>query len=332
MKTKTLLSMATGLAMILGGAAHAETTWKMATKMPVDSPEGQVFEKFAELTEEYTDGELKITVYPNEQLGKENAVLEQLQANIIQIYAEGYSYMKKWEPALDWTTPAFAFDDYDHWVRFMNSDLVKGWFDNAASQAGVRPLGDPTRVLRGPFRVTVANVPLTTAEDYQGLKLRMHESKSAIETWDAIGTEVITLPWTEVYQSISKGIVQAVNSPIALVESMRFNEVAPNIARMDEYWQSIGFMVNEDALEALDDETREGLLKAYDEAGAMSQELMFQVAEESIARMVEDGATYTVLDTAPLVETMKSYYEAQDEAGALPEGLLDAVEATRVAQ
>ena len=159
MKTKTLLSMATGLAMILGGAAHAETTWKMATKMPVDSPEGQVFEKFAELTEEYTDGELKITVYPNEQLGKENAVLEQLQANIIQIYAEGYSYMKKWEPALDWTTPAFAFDDYDHWVRFMNSDLVKGWFDNAASQAGVRPLGDPTRVLRGPFRVTVANVP-----------------------------------------------------------------------------------------------------------------------------------------------------------------------------
>ena len=332
MTTKTLLSMATGLAIILGGAAHAETTWKMATKMPVDSPEGQVFEKFAELTEEYTDGELKITVYPNEQLGKENAVLEQLQANIIQIYAEGYSYMKKWEPALDWTTPAFAFDDYDHWVRFMNSDLVKGWFDNAASQAGVRPLGDPTRVLRGPFRVTVANVPLTTADDYQGLKLRMHESKSAIETWDAIGTEVITLPWTEVYQSISKGIVQAVNSPIALVESMRFNEVAPNIARMDEYWQSIGFMVNEDALEALDDETREGLLKAYDEAGAMSQELMFQVAEESIARMVEDGATYTVLDTAPLVETMKSYYEAQDEAGALPEGLLDAVEATRVAQ
>ncbi|MBY6005548.1 TRAP transporter substrate-binding protein [Salipiger bermudensis] len=332
MKTKTLLGLATSLAMILGGAAHAETTWKMATKMPVDSPEGQVFEKFAELTEEYTGGELKITVYPNEQLGKENAVLEQLQANIIQVYAEGYSYMKKWEPALDWTTPAFAFDDYDHWVRFMNSDLVKGWFDNAASQAGVRPLGDPTRVLRGPFRVTVANVPLTTAEDYQGLKLRMHESKSAIETWDAIGTEVITLPWTEVYQSISKGIVQAVNSPIALVEAMRFNEVAPNIARMDEYWQSIGFMVNEDALDALDDETREGLLKAYDEAGAMSQELMFSVADESIERMVEAGATYTVLDTAPLVDTMKAYYEAQDEAGALPEGLLDAIEATRVTQ
>ena len=52
MTTKTILGLASGLAMLLGTVAHAETTWKMATKMPVDSPEGQVFQKFAELTEE----------------------------------------------------------------------------------------------------------------------------------------------------------------------------------------------------------------------------------------------------------------------------------------
>ncbi|MBN9887971.1 TRAP transporter substrate-binding protein [Salipiger abyssi] len=332
MKTKTMLGLATGLALILSSAVQAETTWKMATKMPVDSPEGQVFEKFAELTEEYTGGELKITVYPNEQLGKEDAVLEQLQANIIQVYAEGFGYMKKWEPALAWLSGPFAFDDYDHWQRFMNSDTVKGWFDNAAEQSGVRPLGDPTRVLRGPFRVTVSNVPVETAADYEGLKMRMHENKVAIETWDTLGAEVITLPWTEVYQGISKGIVQAVNSPIALVESMRFNEVAPYIARMDEYWQSIGFMVNESALAALDEDTRAGLMKAYEEAGDMSQDLMFSVADESIARMEAEGVTYTVLDTAPLVEKMQAYYEDMDAKGELPDGFMEAIAATRATQ
>ena len=149
--TKTMrLTLTTALALALAGPALAETTWRMATKMPVDSPEGQVFAKFAELTEEYTDGELKIDVFPNEQLGKEDAVLEQLQANIIQVYAEGFGYMKKWEPALAWVAAAFAFDDYDHWQRFMTSETVTGWFDNAAEQSGVRPLGDPTQVLRGP--------------------------------------------------------------------------------------------------------------------------------------------------------------------------------------
>ena len=331
MKMKALLCLATGITLVLGSAANAETVWKMATKMPVDSPEGQVFQKFAELTEEYTGGELKITVYPNEQLGKEDAVLEQLQANIVQIYAEGFGYMKKWEPALGWLSGPFAFDDYDHWQRFMNSDTVKGWFDHAAVESGVRPLGDPTRILRGPFRVTVSNVPVKSAEDYVGLKLRMHENKVAIETWDTLGAEVITMPWTEVYQGISKGIVQAVNSPIALVESMRFTEVAPYVARMDEYWQSIGFMVNESALNALDEETRAGLLKAYGEAGDMSQKLMFDVADETIKNMEANGVTYTVLDTAPLVAKMKAYYADMDAKGELPAGFMDAIEASRTA-
>ncbi|HBM60100.1 MAG TPA: C4-dicarboxylate ABC transporter substrate-binding protein, partial [Citreicella sp.] len=155
--------------------------------------------------------------------------------------------------------------------------------------------------------------------------------KVAIETWDHLGAEVITLPWTEVYQGISKGIVEAVNSPVALVESMRFNEVAPYITRHDEYWQSIGFMVNEEALAALDEETRAGLLRAYEETGAYSQEVMFGVAEESIARMEEAGATYTVLDTAPLVEKMQGFYEAMAASGELPEGFIDAIEASRTA-
>ena len=328
--TKTMrLTLTTALALALAGPALAETTWRMATKMPVDSPEGQGFAKFAELTEEYTDGELKIDVFPNEQLGKEDAVLEQLQANIIQVYAEGFGYMKKWEPALAWVAAAFAFDDYDHWQRFMTSETVTGWFDNAAEQSGVRPLGDPTQVLRGPYRVMVSNVPIESAADIAGVKLRMHENKVAIETWDHLGAEVITLPWTEVYQGISKSIVQAVNSPIALVESMRFNEVAPYITRHDEYWQSIGFMVNEQALAALDEETRAGLLKAYEEAGDYSQEVMFGVAEESIARMEEASATFSVLDTAPLVEKMQSFYDDMAAQGELPEGFMAAVEASR---
>lgn len=329
MKFMLRLTLATTLSLGLSATAQAEMTWRMATKMPVDSPEGQVFERFAELTEEYTDGELVIEVYPNEQLGKEDAVLEQLQAGIVNIYAEGFAYMRKWAPEVSWMTPAFVFDDYDHWVRFMESDVVQSWFDKAAEESGVGPLGNPTAVLRGPFRVIVSNEPIETLEDVQGLKLRMHPERLAIATWSHLGAEVITLPWTEVYQSIQKDIVQAVNSPIALVESMRFNEVAPHISRHNEYWQSIGFMMNLKAYEALDGETKEGLLRAYDEAGAYSRDLMGEVADASIKAMVEDGATYSQIDTGPFIERMKSFYEEMDANGELPEGFLAAVEAAR---
>ena len=323
------LTAAAVMALGLANTALAETTWRMATKMPVDSPEGRVFQKFADLTGEYTGGELTIQVFPNEQLGKEDAVLEQLQAGIVNIYAEGFGYMRKWAPELSWTSPAFVFDDYDHWVRFMDSDLVKSWFDKAAGESGVVPLGNPTAVLRGPFRVIVSNKPIESLEDVAALKLRMHPNQLAIATWSHLGAEVITLPWTEVYQSIQKDIVHAVNSPIALVESMRFNEVAPYITRHNEYWQSIGFMMNKAAYDALDEGTRAGLLKAYNEAGAYSREIMGEVADASIETMKSDGTTYMEIDTGPFVEKMKEFYSRMAADGELPEGFLETVQTAR---
>lgn len=326
----TLIRLAaTSVILAFASTAFAETTWRMATKMPVDSPEGKVFQKFADLTGEYTDGELTIEVFPNEQLGKEDAALEQLQAGIVNIYAEGFGYMRKWAPELSWVSPAFVFDDYDHWVRFMDSDLVKGWFDKAAAESGVIPLGSPTAVLRGPFRVIVSNTPIESLEDVAALKLRMHPNQLAIATWSHLGAEVITLPWTEVYQSIQKDIVQAVNSPIALVESMRFNEVAPYITRHNEYWQSIGFMMNKDAYDALDEKTKAGLLKAYNEAGAYSREIMGEVADSSIDKMKSNGTTYMEIDTSPFVERMKEFYSQMAADGELPDGFLDAVQSAR---
>lgn len=325
---RRLLTAAAAALIAFVGTAGAET-WRMGSKMPPDSPEGKVFQFFADKVAEYSDGALEVIVYPNEQLGKTDAVMEQVKLGTVHLYAEGSAYMRKWAPELSWTSAAFVFDDRDHWVRFMNSDLVSGWYDKAAEVGGVELLGDPTAILRGPYRVMVASPDVETFDGVQGIKLRMHPDELAYNTWTHLGAEVKTLAWTDVYQAISKGIVEAVNSPIALVESMRFYEVAPHIVRHDEYYQSIGFMMNGAAYEALDDAQRAALLKAYEEAGAYSQEIMGAVADESIARMQQKGVTFTEIDRAPFVARMQTFYEDLAAEGALPEGFLEAVAATR---
>ena len=58
--------------------------------------------------------------------------------------------------------------------------------------------------------------------------ITFHPDKLAADVWGFLGTETRVLAWTEVYQSISSGIVQAVNSPIALVECKSSDDaVAP---------------------------------------------------------------------------------------------------------
>ena len=321
-----VVGLVAGLA---ASGAQAAEAWRLAHKMPPDSPEGVVFQRFAELAEEYSGGELTIKVYPNEQLGKDDAVLEQLKIGTVQLYAEGSTYMKKWIEDLDWIGAAFLFDDYDHWIRFVNSDMVRGWYDKATAEVGVGVLGDPSAVVRGPYRVMVANKDVTSFQDMQGIQLRMHPSKLAIDTWTHLGADVKTLAWTDTYQAIDKKIVDAVNSPIALVESMRFYEVAPHIIRHDEYYQSVAFMMNQKAFDALPENLRAALLKAHAEAGKYSESLMGKAANESIARMKERGVTFVEVDRKPFIEAMAGFYSEMEKKGELPQGFLAAVEAAR---
>lgn len=324
----TSIALAVGLA-FAANTAFADTVWRMAHKMPPDSPEGRVFQKFADLVGKYSGGEMKVKMFPNEQLGKTNAVMEQLKLGTVHLYAEGSTYMKKWVPEITWISAAFLFDSHAHWVRFMNTDLVKGWYKKASSQAGVGVLGDPTAILRGPYRVMVTKRDVKSFGDMKGLKLRMHPNKTAIATWTTIGADVKTLAWTDVYQSIDKGIVSAVNSPIALVESMRFYEVAPHVVRHDEYYQSIGFMIHQPSYDKLSPDLRNAVNKAYAEAGKFSFDVMNTSADASIARMKKKGVTFLEIDRRPFVKVMADFYKNKEAAGELPEGFLETVEKTR---
>lgn len=308
---------------------HAQTTWRMATKQPADGPEGKVFQFFAEQAAKHSGGKVTVTVYPNEQLGKEAAVLEQLKLGTVHIYAEGSVFLQKWVPEIRWSNAPFLFEDRDHWVRFVNSPMVKDWFERAKKDAGIGILGDLTSVLRGPYRVMLSNKPINAVEDVKGLKMRMANDKTGVEVWQHLGSEVRVLGWAESYEAISRGLVNAVTSPIALVESMKFQEVAPHITRTDEYYQSIAFMMNQKAFDGLPKENQDALVKAFNDAAAFSEKLMGQETIDSIARMKTKGVTYTEPDLKPWTARMLAFYKDREASGELPKGFLEIVEKTK---
>lgn len=319
------------LAMTVAAApALAQTTWRLSTKQPADSPEGLVFQRFADLAGQHSGGKLKVQVYPSEQLGKDDAVLEQLKIGTIHLYAEGATYLQKWIPDAKWINAPFLFDDREHWIRFTKGPMVSGWLEQARTQAGVTVLGELGAVVRGPYRVLVTKKPVKSLADMSGLKLRLHPDKLAADVWSHLGAETRVLAWTEVYQSINSGIVQAVNSPIALVESMRFYEVAPHIVRHNEYYQEIAFLMNARAFDGLAPDLKQALLRAHADAAKFSQELMGKAAVESIERMKAKGVTYSEIDISPFVARMKDFYAKQEQAGTLPKGYMAAVAAARV--
>ncbi|UUP16514.1 TRAP transporter substrate-binding protein [Nitratireductor thuwali] len=324
----TTLAVVAALASGFSFQATAET-WRMAHKMPADSVEGVIFQAVADRIAEKTNGKVTVQVFPNEQLGKDDAILEQLQMGTVHIYPEGSSYLQKWVPEMQFVSAPFLFDDREHWSRFMASDLVEGWHEQIETEAGITVIGDSTAMVRGPYRVMVSKKPVESLDDINGLRLRLHPDELAAAAWRHLGAEVRTLGWTEVYESLGRGIVEAVNSPIALVEPMRFYEVAPYVIRHDEYPQGLAFMANAAAWNGLDEETRAQILEAYDEVAAESEADTMKIANESIERMKAEGVTFSKVDTSPFVARMMELYEEMDSRGELPQGFLKAVAETR---
>src|SRR6266436_305281 len=134
-----------------------------------DTPKGKGALKFKELAEKYTDGKVKIEVYPNSQLFKDKEEIEALQLGSVQILAPSTAKfaplgVKEFE-ALDLP---WLFKDEATYDKAMKGPVGKWLFDKLESK-GISGLA----YWSNGCRMTSANRPILTPADFQGLKVRI---------------------------------------------------------------------------------------------------------------------------------------------------------------
>ena len=93
---RKLISAAASIAaLVLAGspamAADGPIVIKFSHVVASDTPKGKAADKFKELAEKYTDGKVKVEVYPNSTLYKDKEELEALQLGAVQMLAPSNS-------------------------------------------------------------------------------------------------------------------------------------------------------------------------------------------------------------------------------------------------
>jgi tripartite ATP-independent transporter DctP family solute receptor len=297
-------------------SASAETVWKMATKMPPTSPEGKAFQVFADEVARLSKGKMKISVYPSEQLGATRATLDMLRKGTIHVYPESLTFSHVWVPEVTLAGLPFVFRDRDHWQTFMDSPRAKKWKSELAAKAGISYLGSYGDFMRGPYRVLVSVKPVLKLNDVKGMKLRMYKNEMVMNIWKELGAQVINLPYTEVYQGLKTGLVEAVTTSLAGVAPMKFQEVAKYILQTDEFPQSIVFYVNHKAYEGLPGDLQEVVYKAYKASCGASWKIIPEEGERSIGEMVlKDKAFFIRAPMDEFRERVSSIYEKWESEG-----------------
>jgi tripartite ATP-independent transporter DctP family solute receptor len=308
-------------------AAPAQVNWKLTHKMPPESAEGKAFQRFADIVKEKSGGKMTVKIFPAEQLGKTEATLEMLENGTVQVYPEGETYLQKYVDELKFTNAPFLFESREQYARFIGSPRVKGWTEKVRKERNIMIVGNVADFVRGPYRVMVCKKPITSLADVNGLKLRLHPDDLNIAVWRELGANTLVLAWTEIYESLDRGIIEATNSPMALVEPMKFYETAKYIIRHDEFPQGLVFMTNAKDYEKLTPELQKVVTDAVKGAGDYSAELMEKQAQDSIARMEKRGVKCSVVDKKPFVEKIAKLYAKMEADGKMPKGLLAEIQA-----
>ena len=219
---KTVLAITLCLAFwVVSSAGAAEFTMKFANPVAKDHSWGKGAEKFAELVKEATGGRVEIKTHHSGTLGKIRETLEMARVGTVDFVVAGAGQLTAYVPEYGIVVLPYLWKDTPTMFKALDGpfgetinkatnkqglELVE-WWDN-----GFRHISNNRR-------------PIMKPDDLKGLKIRCLPAKVHVAFFKALGAVPTPMDFTELYQGLQSGVVDAQENPPSMVYANKFHEV-----------------------------------------------------------------------------------------------------------
>ncbi|RXH02970.1 DctP family TRAP transporter solute-binding subunit [Bradyrhizobium zhanjiangense] len=286
---KLLLAVAAAAILLAPAVAQAQNpiVIKFSHVVANDTPKGKGALKFKELAEKYTDGKVKVEVYPNSTLYKDKEEIEALQLGSVQMLAPSTAKfaplgIKEFE-ALDLP---WLFRDEQTYANAMKGTVGK-WLFQKLEAKGITGLA----YWDNGFHMLSANRPLLKPTDFQGLKFRISGSKIADQYLRIMGSIPQIMAFSEVYQALQTGVVDGCENTPSNYLTQKFYEVQKDITVSYHAHLQYAVIVNAKFWSGLPPDIRTQLDKAMAEATDYTNSIARQENEDALAEIKKTGKT-----------------------------------------
>lgn len=281
-----LAALATALALAsFAVAAQDPIVIKFSHVVAPETPKGKGSEKFKELAEKYTNGRVKVEVYPNSQLYKDKEEVDALQLGAVQMLAPS---LAKFGPLgareFEVFDLPFILPSKTALRKVTEGDLGKRLFKKLETK-GIAGLA----YWDNGFKIMSANRPLRTPEDFRGLKMRIQSSKVLEAQMRALGAIPQVMAFSEVYQAMQTGVVDGSENTPSNMFTQKHHEVQKFATLSDHGYIGYAVIANKKFWDGLPAEVRGQLEKAMAEATAYANEISQKENDDALAEMRKSG-------------------------------------------
>lgn len=283
--------------------------------------------KFEEEASACSGGSLEFDLHLNSELGLEKDYFENMSQGIAVDYAiVSPSHMSTFSQKAPLMDMPFLFRDIDHWKAVMEQDALAPLAADVLEKADVRLIG----YAGGGTRQLIVNRPITNMEELKDLPMRVMGAPIQTQIFESISAAPSVIAYSEVYNAIQTGVIDAAENEAAGIEQMKFYEVGPHISLTQHAITVRPIAFANATFEKLTAEEQACVESAGKVAGELGREIESSQDSEKLQAMEDKGLLTTYVFTErdkllELAEPVKKAYAA--ELGAMD--VLTAIEAVQ---
>ncbi len=266
--------------------------------------------RFEELVKKYYGKPINFVLHKNSSLGLEKQYFEYMaQGKAVDYGIVSPAHMSTFSRAAPFIDAPFLFRDLDHWNKVLDADILAPIAAEVAQKADVMLIG----YAGGGVRNIFINKPMASLADIKGLKVRVQGAPIWSRTFQAAGMAPTVIAYNEVYNGIQNNVISAGENEAAGVESMKFYEVAPNLAMTEHAITIRPICFSGKTFKQLPPDLQAAIVKAGKEAGAYGRQVESSEDAQKLEALEKAGKLKRVpfkdrAEMAKLVEPVITAY------------------------
>ncbi len=297
---------------LFSSMAFAVTTIRLAHVVNEKDAFHQCALKFKELVEAGSDGELKVTIFPNAKLGDERTLLERMKLGVVDAGIITGGPIINFMPSFGVFDLPFIFSSPEHAYKVLDGPVGQQML-NDMEQFGWKGLAYGERGFRN---LTNSKREVKTPEDIKGLKIRLMQNPVYVDSFKALGANAVPMAWTEVLTALQQGTVDGQENPLNVIVAFKLYETQKYLSITRHAYAPNVIMVGMKTWNKLSPEQQNLVQKSAHAAAEYNRKLDNDNAAEWLQFLKDQGMVVTQPDLAAFREAVKPVYEKyQDKFG-----------------
>ena len=302
-----------------------EISIKLAGIKTPDDPASLAMERFAELVNGNTSANITVKTFNNSVLGSVNDMLSGMPTGITDMFYNTLSCYSWLEGAKKFNavTAPFIWGSHEEMQAFLDSEVAKQWFEDAAAATGVRVLAAKGEL---PPRQLTSNRAVKTADDFKGLKVRTAEAPLVQQTMKKLGATPVVVPFADLYLALRQGTVDAQENNFITVKNNSLFEVQKYFMKTDYIRDVPAIFISENLWKQMSPAQQAVVQDAANKAVELEAEKVAASLDDTM-KFLNEKMTYVEVDVKSIQDKLGAdIYKQFDEAGELwPTGTIDKV-------